>query len=75
MSIVTIHVPEEKEEILMNFLKSVPYITIEKEQKLLNVQTDWRMLEGKYAESGITSETLARENDEEKERERIQGLR
>lgn len=74
MSIVTIHVPEEKEEILMNFLKSVPYITVEKEQKPPNVRADWRMLEGKYARSGISSETLARENDEEKERERKQGL-
>lgn len=74
MSIVTIHVPEEKEEVLMNFLKSVPYITIEKEQKQTNTPVDWRMLEGKWDKSGITSETLARENEEEKERERRQGL-
>lgn len=47
MSTVTIHVPEEKEEILINFLKSVPYITIEQKQKLPNAQTDWRTLEGK----------------------------
>jgi hypothetical protein len=74
MSIVTIHVPEEKEEILMNFLKSVSYITIEKEEKLVPAQPDWRMLEGKYAQSGITSELLAQENEEEKKREYKQGM-
>lgn len=74
MSIVTIHVPEEKEEVLLNFLKSVPYITIERESERPNVDKNWRMLEGKYAGTGITSETLARENEAEKERERGQGL-
>ena len=74
MSIVTIHVPEEQEEVFVNFLKSVPYITVEREQKKPTPKSDWRALEGKYAASGITAKTLSRNNDEEKERERNQKL-
>ncbi|WP_157579283.1 hypothetical protein [Spirosoma montaniterrae] len=74
MSTVTIHVPEEKEEILMNFLRSIPYIVVEKSNPSTRTDSVWTRLEGKYAGAGITSETLARENDREKQREHQQGL-
>ncbi len=74
MSTVIIHVPDEKKEILVNFLRSVPYVTVENDQSTPVRTTDWQQLRGSYAHAGITSAMLAQENQLEKEREPNQPL-
>ncbi|WP_288429166.1 hypothetical protein [uncultured Spirosoma sp.] len=70
MSTVIIHVPDEKKDVLINFLRSVPYVTVENDQPVPTQTTDWQQLRGAYAHVGITSAMLAQENQIEKERER-----
>ena len=74
MSTLTIHVPEEQKAGLLNLLKTIPYIVIEPDQKLTNTSANWRILEGKYAQSSITTQTLAQENEREKIREQKPAL-
>ncbi len=74
MSTVIIHVPDEKKEVLVNFLRSVPYVTVENDQSTPVQTTDWQQLRGSYAHAGITSAMLAQENQLEKEREPNQPL-
>jgi len=66
MSTVTIHVPEEKKAGLINLLRDIPYIIIESDQPSGETSEAWRSLQGKYAQSGITTETLSRENEMDK---------
>lgn len=73
MSTVTIHVPEEKKAGLLNLLRDIPYIVIESDQPS-EASVNWRGLRGKYAQSGITTETLSRENEVEKNHEAYQQL-
>jgi len=67
MSTVTIHVPEDKKEGLISLLRDIPYITIDPEQTM-DSPANWRSLAGKYAQSGISTETLTLENEAEKVR-------
>lgn len=72
MSAVIIHVPDEKKEVLINFLRTVPYVTVENEPQTPAPKTSWQQLRGMYAHTGLTSAMLEQANQLEKERERNQ---
>lgn len=72
MSVITIEVAQEQEETLINFLKMLPYVKVQEENTRQTDKGDWRKLKGEYKGMGVSSETLYKENELEKEREKRQ---
>jgi hypothetical protein len=74
---VIVEIEEEQGRDLFIYLKTLPFVAIRQENKLAErsiTNTDWRSLAGKYAQSGINSASLERQNQLEKEQEDKQGL-
>ncbi len=66
---VIVEIEEKQGRELLNYLKTLPYVTLRRDGMERGGSGNWQSLQGKYAGSGITSSTLATENENEKSRE------